>query len=408
MSSSEWREVRLGDIAKYSKDRINLDELTLDNYISTENMLPQKAGKTIASSLPTGNAIKFKHGQTLISNIRPYFKKIWYSSMDGGCSADVLAFDILQEVDSKYFYYLLSQDKFFDYVMAGSKGTKMPRGDKQQIMMYPLLLPDISEQKAIADTLSCLDDKIELNNRINKTLEEMAQTIFKSWFVDFDPFQDGEFVDSELGRIPKGWRVVELGDLNLDISDGNYSSKYPRTEEFISEGIPFIRGTDFEGKCIKRLGLMYISPDKHQELKKGHTKKDDILITTRGEIGKIAYLPDCFIDANINSQLVRINGGEKYSKYFLGLWISSDLFQNDLKTLTTGSALQQLPVGKLKKAKLIIPPDNVINEFNKLTGILIDKIILNSDEVEVLATTRNVLLPKLMSGEIRVPIEEVQ
>ncbi len=170
MSSSKWKEVKLGDISKYSKERINVEDLTLDNYISTENMLPQKSGKTIASSLPGGNAIKYKKGQTLVSNIRPYFKKIWYANVDGGCSADVLAFEISENVDAKYFYYLLSQDIFFEYVMAGSKGTKMPRGDKQQILMYPLLLPEILEQRTIADTLSCLDEKIAQNKEINDNL----------------------------------------------------------------------------------------------------------------------------------------------------------------------------------------------------------------------------------------------
>lgn len=116
----KWKEVRLSDISNYSKERININELTLKNYISTENMLPEKAGKKIASSLPNGYAIKYKRGQTLISNIRPYFKKIWYANMDGGCSADALVFEVLSEVDDKYFYYLLNQNRFFDYVIAGS------------------------------------------------------------------------------------------------------------------------------------------------------------------------------------------------------------------------------------------------------------------------------------------------
>jgi type I restriction enzyme S subunit len=141
---NNWKRLKLNEIASYSTKRICVGNLTLKNYISTENMLPQKAGKTVATSLPGTNAVKYSCGQTLISNIRPYFKKILYASMDGGCSSDVLVFEISEEVDSKFFYYLLSQDIFFNYMMAGSKGTKMPRGDKQQIMMYPLLLPTLS------------------------------------------------------------------------------------------------------------------------------------------------------------------------------------------------------------------------------------------------------------------------
>lgn len=166
----EWKEVVLGDIASYSRKRIDADELSLENYVSTENMLPDRAGKRNASSLPSGNVVRFKSGQTLISNIRPYFKKILYALLDGGCSADVLAFDTIDEIDKKYFYYYLSQDLFFDYVMAGSKGTKMPRGDKQQIMLFPFRYPPKSIQKNIAETLTCIDDKIELNRKINDNL----------------------------------------------------------------------------------------------------------------------------------------------------------------------------------------------------------------------------------------------
>jgi type I restriction enzyme S subunit len=115
---------------------------------------------------------------------------------------------------SKFFlYYLLSDDRFFDYSSLTVKGTKMPRGDKAAIMNY--LVPNIPlpTQQAIAATLSCLDDKIALNSRINANLEVQAQAIFKSWFADFEPFKNGEFVDSELGRIPTGWREGALKDV---------------------------------------------------------------------------------------------------------------------------------------------------------------------------------------------------
>lgn len=238
MSFSEWREVKLGDISDFAKGRISISEINVENYVSTDNMLPDKGGKVIASSLPiTKNVLRYSKEQTLISNIRPYFKKIWFANTNGGCSSDVLVFKLTGKVAPKYFYYCLSQDSFFDYVMAGSKGTKMPRGDKQQIMMYPLLLPPLDEQKAIAATLSCLDDKIELNNRINKNLEEIAQAIFKSWFVDFEPFQDGEFEDSELGRIPKGWRVGKIEEYAKCELGGTPS----RTkEEYWNGDIPWI------------------------------------------------------------------------------------------------------------------------------------------------------------------------
>ena len=133
-------------------------------------MLPDKGGVVIASGVPAGNAVAFAKGDILVSNIRPYFKKIWQADKNGGCSADVLCFRTNKKVDSNYFYYLLSQQTFFDYMMSGSKGCKMPRGDKKQIMQWEVELPTLEEQQQIASILSSLDSKIELNRRINDNL----------------------------------------------------------------------------------------------------------------------------------------------------------------------------------------------------------------------------------------------
>ncbi len=134
-------------------------------------MLPDKSGVVDATSLPaTTQTSAFKVGDTLVSNIRPYFKKICYATFSGGCSNDVLVFRPKDNVDSEFLYYVLSDDAFFDYSTATSKGTKMPRGDKKAIMEY--LVPDFSieVQVKIANILKSLDDKIELNNAINKNL----------------------------------------------------------------------------------------------------------------------------------------------------------------------------------------------------------------------------------------------
>ena len=209
----EWKEYKLGDVVIPIKERVDTSILNSTSYISTENMLPNKAGVTISSNIPAGYAIKFSIADVLISNIRPYFKKIWKANIVGGCSGDVICFRANKNINSNYLYYLLSQDIFFDYVMQGAKGTKMPRGDRQHILNWPISLPTLALQRQIASILSSLDDKIEVNRHINENLEQQAQALFKSWFVDFEPFRDGEFVESELGMIPKGWRVGTLGEI---------------------------------------------------------------------------------------------------------------------------------------------------------------------------------------------------
>jgi type I restriction enzyme S subunit len=137
-----WREGALGDLCKYSKERIAVSVLTASTYISTENMQPNKAGFVDAASLPTINqTIAFRKGDVLVSNIRPYFKKIVYCDFDGGCSTDVLCFHPNTSMSALFLYCTLYGDLFFEYMGAGSKGTKMPRGDKTQIMQYPIVIP---------------------------------------------------------------------------------------------------------------------------------------------------------------------------------------------------------------------------------------------------------------------------
>ena len=144
----------LSDICSYSKEKVAVSELNVNTYFSTENMLPEKAGSTKATSLPTTlQTTACRKGDTLISNIRPYFKKIVYCEDMCGCSTDVLCFTPVQSQYAAYLFSTLYTDKFFAFMVAGSKGTKMPRGDKQQIMTYPVILPaenELEEFNAIA------------------------------------------------------------------------------------------------------------------------------------------------------------------------------------------------------------------------------------------------------------------
>lgn len=161
----------LSDICDYVKDKIDVTVLNENTYISTENMLPNKGGITKASSLPTlAQTSSFSAGDVLVSNIRPYFKKIWFAEYDGGCSSDVLVFRAKSGVSKRFLYYVLADSTFFEYSMATSKGTKMPRGDKTAIMKYEVPCFTYGEQEKIAGVLESLDKKIKLNIEINDNL----------------------------------------------------------------------------------------------------------------------------------------------------------------------------------------------------------------------------------------------
>lgn len=161
----------LSDMCDYAKGKIDVSALDENTYISTENMLSNKAGVTRASSLPTTIQTQaFLAGDVLVSNIRPYFKKIWFAEFDGGCSNDVLVFRSKNGISKRFLYYVLADDSFFDYSMATSKGTKMPRGDKKAIMKYEVPRFTYREQEKIAGILENFDRKIRLNTDINENL----------------------------------------------------------------------------------------------------------------------------------------------------------------------------------------------------------------------------------------------
>lgn len=277
--------------------------------------------------------------------------------------------------------------------------------------MIEVSLPDLKTQNKMVKVLQNIDKKIKLNDETNNNLLEQCRCLYKEWFIDFNfiskgvKYKDnnGKMIESEKGLIPVGWIYKRIDELDLDISDGNYSSKYPTKQEFQTEGIPFIRGTDFNGYSISRKNLMYITPEKHEILKKGHLKKNDILITTRGEIGRIVFVSDYFIDSNINAQLIRINGDKRYPRSFLGMSLLSDYVQNDIKSLVTGTALQQLPVGKFNQVKIIVPDDEeIIKSFDSIVEVALKKIQENEEQNEILEQLRDTLLPKLINGEINL------
>lgn len=162
---------RLSDICSFADGRIAVADLDLDTYISTENMLQNKEGITRSAGLPTVNQTQaYQANDVLVSNIRPYFKKIWFADRDGGCSNDVLVLRAKERCNPGFLYYLLSDDSFFDYATATAKGTKMPRGDKGAIMRYEVPDLPIAIQIGIADTLSALDARIAENRAINNHL----------------------------------------------------------------------------------------------------------------------------------------------------------------------------------------------------------------------------------------------
>lgn len=401
MNYENW--ITLSECATFESKKINSTNIKIDQYVSTENLMPYRGGLIIASSMPKGRINEYRKRDILISNIRPYFKKIWYAKHNGGCSADVLTVRSMDNIDSKYLYYVLSDDYFFDYVMKGSKGTKMPRGDKNHIMQYRLRIPPLQEQKAIAKILSSLDDKIELNNKINRKLEEMAQVLYKQWFVDFEfPNEDGEpykssggeMVESELGLIPKGWVVDSLTNI-ANFKNGLAVKKYAPSED--EKSIPVLKIKELRnGDCDENSDRVTIDFPEDYIIQNG-----DLIFSWSGTLmvdfwtGKVAGL---------NQHLFKIDSN-KYDRWFYYFWVSYHLtkFQNIASSMAT--TMGHIKRSDLKKSKVLIPTNEILYKGFELFEPLISKTIMNRNEINKLKKIRDTLLPKLMSGEIEVPIE---
>lgn len=359
----EWKECKLSDICDYGKDRIEVSSLDNSNYISTENMLPNRAGITTATTLPTGEYTpSFEIDDTLVSNIRPYFKKIWKATFSGGCSADVLVFKAKENVSKEYLYYVLADDEFFRYSMTTSKGTKMPRGDKTSIMNYPIKLPPLPTQQKIAAILSSLDDKIELNNKINTNLEQQAQALFKNWFVDFDPFG---------GKMPEGWKVGKLSEI-AEITSGK---RPPMKQSDYSKDV-----------SISLVGAASVMGYTNQVL-----YNEPILITGRvGTHGVIQrFSTECW--PSDNTLVVK----SQYYEYVYQIMCNID-YDN----MNRGSTQPLITQSDLGKVECIIPDEGNLNKFEQLTNNLFAKVQENQLENQKLANIRDTLLPKLMNGEI--------
>ena len=370
----------LGNICKYRKEKIDIASLKCSNYISTENMLPNKGGIVEASSLPTTSQVQaYKYGDVLVSNIRPYFKKIWKAEFNGGCSNDVLVFESNSDIDEDFLYYILSDDAFFAYAMTTSKGTKMPRGDKTAIMQYVVPKTELLQQRKIASVLKSFDKKIKINNKINDNLQQQVQLLYEDFITT-------------IGETPMAISEV------IDVRDGTHDSPKP-----VDSGYPLITS-----KHLLPFGVDVISPNKISEFdynkvnERSKVDTNDILLSMIGTVGLVSLIIEDETNFAIkNVGLFKTSKCPHYT-YYLLCYLKSKETARHIEKCLAGSTQKYISLTELRKMPISIPNALDMNKFNDLVTPLFSLIIENVKANKALTAIRDSLLPKLMLGELDV------
>ena len=351
---------------------------------------------------------KFSKGDILFGKLRPYFRKVIRAPFDGICSTDIWVVKACDGVDQGFLFYRMASQQFVGYATAGATGTKMPRASWNHVSNLELLLPPLPEQRAIAHILGTLDDKIELNRRMNETLEAMAQALFKSWFVDFDPvrakmegrdsglpphladlFPD-RLVPSQLGEIPEGWEARPLDEIAVFRNGLALQKHRPMDGE---DWLPVLKIAQLRTGIAdgKERASANIRPDFIVD-------DGDVIFSWSGSLLVKVW---CGGRVALNQHLFKITSND-FPKWF---YLQNTLCHLEFfQSIAAGKATTMGHIKRhhLNEALCAVPDSVFLNEVNETFGSILERRVALGIESRSLAAMRDTLLSKLMSGELRV------
>ena len=373
----------LSSLCSYAKGKVSVDTLSKRNYVSTENMMPNKGGIVDAGALPSAQYTQqYIKDDILVSNIRPYFKKIWMADDDGGCSNDVLVFRADRGCDSTFLYYILANDAFFNYASATSKGTKMPRGDKTAIMQYKVPCFNYETQLRIGKLLRSIDDRIAVNKKINDNLEQQAMALYRQMFVENNndarrECRADEYFDISIGKTPPRkeaqWFSMNPTDcIWVSISDMGRCGMY------IADSSEYLTHESVDKFNIK------VVPD------------NTVLLSFKLTVGRVAITDGAMVT---NEAIAHFKTDKPEINEYLYCYLKDFNYQ----TMGSTSSIATAVNSKIIKAMpFVIPTDAELVSFHSATAPMFEMIKTRQRENTRLAELRDSLLPKLISGEIDV------
>ena len=395
---------KLSSIADYVTDKISSNDIALREYVTTDCILQNKKGREIATNLPPQSCCltRYQRGDVLIANIRPYLKKVWFADIDGGASSDVLVFRAKEGHSPSFLYAVLLQDSFFDYVMQGAKGSKMPRGDKEQILRYEMPTLSCSEE-SIGTFFLNLDQKIRLNEQINQNLEAMAKQLYDYWFVQFDfPNKDGKPYKSSGGEmvwneklkrmIPKEWTNANIYQL-ASISKETVNPQAQPNELFKHYSLPEYdkTGTYAEEYGIDIQSAKFIVTNNCILVSKLNPWTSRVICGNRGS------------NQICSTEFVVWNPASLKTKGFLFMLAKSAKFIEYCTQGATGTSHSHRRINPELMMKFDFPYNSEIAiKFSLLIENIIVHLHNNIAQLKVLTEQRDELLPLLMNGQITI------
>ncbi len=400
---NNWQKVKLGDICNVNNRVYSISEnWNFANYLDTGNITKNIINEFLfinlkTDKLPSRARRKVKNGNIIYSTVRPNQEHYGYIVSQPKNLLVSTAFAVLdinpECADSKFIYYLITQTEYTNLLqsVAEQSTTAYPSIKPSDITSLEIIIPPLDEQRKIAGILSALDDKMELNNKINRNLEAQAQAIFKSWFIDFEPFKNSKFIDSELGKIPEGWVCKKLKDF-VEIKRG--SSPRPIQDYLSGSGYNWLKISDATSESSPFIFNI-----------KEHIKKSGISQTVYLVAGELVLSNSAtpgipkFLDVNtcIHDGWLWFSNS-KLSYEFLYLFFLHK--RRDFISLGNGSVFTNLKTDIVKDALFVYPNKAVMDEFDKITKTIFENIKIRSRESQRLTQLRDALLPKLMSGEL--------
>jgi type I restriction enzyme S subunit len=331
-------------------------------------------------------------GEVLFGKLRPYFRKVVRAPMRLVCTGEAWVLTARTGVDQRFLFYLAANPLFVDACSAASTGTRMPRADWAFAAAQPVALPSLCEQRRIAAVLGALDDKIELNRKMNRTLEEMAQAIFKSWFIDFDGYDD--LVDSEIGPVPRGWEVGGIDAVAENVRDTVDPNGLPGDTPYVGlEHVP--------RRCVS-LDTWGRAADAGST--KTRFQRGDVLFgKLRPYFHKVVPAP---VDGVSSTDILVIRPNQEDWRWFAFGHLYSDAMVAHTTAAADGTKMPRTNWKDLCHFPVAIPPRERAAEYGSMVMPMFERIAANVQESRTLATLRDTLLPKLISGELRVPEAE--